>query len=318
MKVTLKNLANTWKCQPALRIALIYAFVAAVWIFASDTLLGYFIKSPSVITYISIYKGLAFVLITALLVYMLVRSSMSALKASESKYRILLENLPQRIFLKDKDFHYLSCNQSFAKDLGVTVEQIQGKTDFDFAPKELAQRYRDSDLEILRTGETMEKDVPYLLRNTDRFAHIIKLPIFDAGGSISGILGIFWDVTEKLKAEEDIRRYRWVYDSMDEGVVVTTRNGVILDMNPAARKLLGLSQEESCGRPIAEFISSDDHVLTQVYSQLKRSQPWKGGVGGKSKRWRGMLSVSHIELPSECDRRVDRECGHFPGTLRNP
>ena len=54
------------------------------------------------------------------------------LKTSELKYRVLVENLPQKIFLKDSNSVYISCNNNFAKDLKIRAEDIAGKTDYDF------------------------------------------------------------------------------------------------------------------------------------------------------------------------------------------
>ncbi len=50
----------------------------------------------------------------------------------ESKYKTLLENLPQKIFLKDTNSVYISCNENYARDLKIKAEDIAGKTDYDF------------------------------------------------------------------------------------------------------------------------------------------------------------------------------------------
>jgi len=80
------------------------------------------------------------------------------LHASEGKYRTLVENLPQKIFLKDKDSVYVSCNENYARDLGITPEGRAGKTDYDFFPKELAEKYRADDKRIMESGNTEEID----------------------------------------------------------------------------------------------------------------------------------------------------------------
>lgn len=67
------------------------------------------------------------------------------LKTSELKYRVLVENLPQKIFLKDTNSVYISCNNNLAKDLKIRADDIAGKTDYDFFPKNLAEKYRADD-----------------------------------------------------------------------------------------------------------------------------------------------------------------------------
>ena len=61
------------------------------------------------------------------------------LRLSEQHQRSLVEHLPQRIFIKDRNSVYISCNENYASDLGITPEQIVDKDDFAFHPPELAQ-----------------------------------------------------------------------------------------------------------------------------------------------------------------------------------
>ncbi|MBU0618029.1 MAG: PhnD/SsuA/transferrin family substrate-binding protein, partial [Planctomycetes bacterium] len=84
------------------------------------------------------------------------------LRESEHKYRVLVENLPQKIFYKDRDSVYVSCNDSYGKDLGIKAEEIAGKTDYEFHPRELAERYRADDRRIMASGATEEIEEQYL------------------------------------------------------------------------------------------------------------------------------------------------------------
>lgn len=72
-----------------------------------------------------------------------------ALNESRMRYQTLLENLPQKIFLKDKDSVYLSCNENLARNLKISPEEIIGKTDYDFFPGELAEKYRADDVRVM-------------------------------------------------------------------------------------------------------------------------------------------------------------------------
>ena len=78
------------------------------------------------------------------------------LKLEELKYGILIENLPQKIFLKDKNSVYISCNNNLAQDLNIKAEDISGKTDYDFFPRDLAEKYRNDDKRIMLAGKTEE------------------------------------------------------------------------------------------------------------------------------------------------------------------
>ncbi len=125
-----------------------------------------------------------------------------ALRASELTYRTLVENLPQRVFLKDANFTYTSCNRNYASDLGMSPEDIVGKTDYDLYPLELADHHRAIDRHIIAAGETVELDDAHTAKGEQQIVHVVKTPVYNEAAQITGVLGIFWDVTEKKLAEK--------------------------------------------------------------------------------------------------------------------
>ena len=127
------------------------------------------------------------------------------LRTSENKYKTLLENLPQKIFLKDKELHYLSCNENYARDLNIKPDEIVGKTDYDFFPKELAEKYRTNDKRIITSGKIGDVEEKYIEHRQERLVRTIKIPVRDEQNNLIGILGIFWDITDRKKAEEKTR-----------------------------------------------------------------------------------------------------------------
>jgi len=134
------------------------------------------------------------------------RHAEEALRASESKYRTLLHNLPQRIFSKDKSSVYVSCNDNYARDLHIIPDEIAGKTDHDFYPQELADKYRADDKRIMKSGKTEDLEERYIQDGQEVFVHTVKTPVRDGDGNVIGILGIFWDITERKRAEEERER----------------------------------------------------------------------------------------------------------------
>lgn len=136
------------------------------------------------------------------------RQAEKSLRISEEKYRTLLENIPQKIFSKDIHSVYVSCNRCFAKDLGITPDEFTGKTDYDFFPKELADKYRADDQRILKSGRAEEIEEEYMHEGKEYVVNTVKTPLRDEHGDTTGILGIFWDITEQKHAEEELKRYR--------------------------------------------------------------------------------------------------------------
>ncbi len=128
-----------------------------------------------------------------------------ALRESERKYRTLIENIPQKIFYKDRNSIYITCNENYARDLNITTDEIFGKTDYDFFPKELAEKYMQDDRRIIQAGKTEEIEEKYLQDGREFNVQTIKTPIWDENKNLIGLLGIFWDITDRIKSQEQIK-----------------------------------------------------------------------------------------------------------------
>jgi len=136
------------------------------------------------------------------------RQAEENLRNSETLYHSLVETLPQNILRKDLEGRFTFANQQFCKMLGKTLEEIIGKTDFDFFPQELAEKYQRDDRKVKETGkpyDTVEENKPPGATGK-LYVQVVKTPLYDAGGNIIGLQGIFWDITEQRQAEEKIRR----------------------------------------------------------------------------------------------------------------
>jgi PAS domain S-box-containing protein len=129
-----------------------------------------------------------------------------SLRDSEQKYRTLTDNLSQRIFLKDTESVYVSCNANYATDIGVDQGEIAGKTDFDFYPRELAEQYRLDDQQVMSSGQAREIEERYVKHGEEFIVQTVKTPVRDDAGNVVGVLGIFWDITDRKRAAEEHAR----------------------------------------------------------------------------------------------------------------
>jgi sigma-B regulation protein RsbU (phosphoserine phosphatase) len=129
------------------------------------------------------------------------------LRNSESLYHSLVETMPQNVFRKDLQGRFTFANQQYCKHYNCRLEDILGKTDFDFFPGELAEKYTKDDRRVMETGQTYEIIEEHQPLGQDKtIVQVVKTPLYSADGSIIGLQGIFWDITAQKLAEEQIRR----------------------------------------------------------------------------------------------------------------
>jgi PAS domain S-box-containing protein len=131
------------------------------------------------------------------------------LRNSEAFYQTLVETLPQNILRKDAQGRFTFANRKFCHSIGKPLNEILGKTDFDFFPPELANKYLHDDLRVMSTLENLDTVEEHVTPGGEKlFVHVIKTPLYDAFGRVVGIQGIFWDVTQRKHIEHELEHAR--------------------------------------------------------------------------------------------------------------
>ncbi|MCB4756606.1 MAG: PAS domain S-box protein [Elusimicrobia bacterium] len=174
------------------------------------------------------------------------------LRKSETLNRSLIEHIPQRIFLKDRNSGYISCNTSYARDLGIKPEEIAGKDDFAFHPRELAEGYRADDHAVMESGNLKDIEEHYQAAGKEMWIHTIKVPFHDKENNVIGVLGIFQDITERKKLEA------MLHQSEKLSAVGQLAAGVAHEINNPLGIILGFAQS------IKSQASSDPSLSTAL------------------------------------------------------
>lgn len=204
---------------------------------------------------------------------------------SENKYRNLVDNLPQSIFFKDRNSVYVSCNQRYADQLDIIPSEIVGKTDFDFFTVQYAQKYRDDDARIIQQGEMEELEEPYEGPDGVGVIQTVKTPVRDPNGEVIGILGIFWDISDKKQAEKQLRQSAAVFESTADGVIVTDVDKKIIAVNKAFTEISGYSDREALGRQ-PSFRRSErqnEQYYIDMWASIRQHGRWQGEIWNRRK-----------------------------------
>ncbi len=131
------------------------------------------------------------------------RLTEEALYNSEQRLRTLVQAIPDLIWLKDKDGVYLSCNTMFERFFGAREADIAGKTDYDFIDRELADAFREHDNKAMAAGKTTSNEewITFADDGHRVFLDTIKTPMYNAQGTLIGVLGIGRDITDRRSVE---------------------------------------------------------------------------------------------------------------------
>jgi two-component system, NtrC family, sensor kinase len=134
------------------------------------------------------------------------RRSERALLQTEAFFHSLVETIPQMILCKDLQGRFTFANQKFCAELGTTLEAIKGKTDLDFFPRDLAEKYRADDKRVIAGGQVLDVVEQHVTPKGEKlYVQTMKAPLFSPDGEAIGIQGIFWNVTERMRAEEKLK-----------------------------------------------------------------------------------------------------------------
>jgi len=176
----------------------------------------------------------------------------------------LMNNLPDLIFFKDVDSRFVRINQTAAASFGLShPDDAIGKSDLDIQPPEIAQAFIADDCKVMAMRVPIRDNLKPIMSATGetRWLSTTKAPTYNPDGSISGIVGIGRDVTDRKAADEarneSEARYRSLFEEAPVMYILAeNRDGIpyVSDCNQLFLRTLGYTREEAIGRHLQDFI----------------------------------------------------------------
>ena len=136
------------------------------------------------------------------------RTLFENLKHERILLRTIIDSLPDSIYVKDIECRKILANEANFQSVGFDKEEdIIGKTDFEIFPVNVAEKFFEDDQKIIKQGISVLNREEYYIRDNGNIKWLLtsKLPLYDDTGKIVGLVGIGHDITNRKKAEEDIK-----------------------------------------------------------------------------------------------------------------
>ena len=176
----------------------------------------------------------------------------------------LIHSLPLNVFAKDRGGRFIFTNDFFCKSVGKTSEELIGKNDFDIHPRDLAEKFRKDDQRIMDLCQTETIEEAWQsIGEESGYIQVIKSPLFDSRCRVIGIIGIFWDITDRKRTEielaEERNLLRTLIDIVPGYIYVKDRESRFLLANKAVTRLMGeKNPEDLIGKTDFDFYSDSD------------------------------------------------------------
>ncbi|HSQ46003.1 MAG TPA: PAS domain S-box protein [Lutibacter sp.] len=209
-------------------------------------------------------------------VYFIIQTQLKAKNEAEMEslenrklLQSIIDNTTNPISVKKINGEYLLINKQYETLYKLKEENIKGKTDHDFLPKETADRYRNTDLEAVKLGKEIQ--VEEVLEQPDGLHTYlaVKFPLFDAANRVFAVGTIATDITERINSQKLLVAGNTFFN-LSRDMLIISSNDTFLKVNPATTKILGYTEQELLGKPFMSFVYAKDLDSTlQEVAKLK-------------------------------------------------
>jgi PAS domain S-box-containing protein len=184
------------------------------------------------------------------------------LRRNEAKYRVLVENLQEGIWQIDQESRTTFVNPRMAEMLGFSVEEMVGRSLFEFMDSEAAEDCRKR-IEQRKQGRKQQHEFEFTRKDGSRLQTLLAAsPLPAKEGRYTGAQAVVIDITEHRRAEQAVRdseaKYRRLVETANEGVWAMNAAHETTFVNPRMTAMLGYTEEQMLGHAVEEFMFEED------------------------------------------------------------
>ncbi len=238
--------------------------------------------------------------------------------------RTIIDNIPINIYVKDHLSRKVLANRAEYLHMGVSSEEeLLGKDDVQLYPFASAQLSLAEDQRVLQ-GETMINAETENIRFDGKHTWFLisKIPLREANGTITGLVGISLDITDRKAIEAQLAQreklYRLISENSQDVISINSLTGVFEYISPSCVSLHGYTPEELIGRNGLDFIHPDDArvIASQtgvILDKMKRGEPLEPMQFRLASKHRGYVWVENVFRPIEANGEITG----FQATVRD-
>lgn len=223
----------------------------------------------------------------------LLKSLSRNLEESEQLNYLILNAMPDLIWLKDAEGGYRMCNPAFERFFGARESELMGRTDYDYVDPEMARFLRQHDLEAMLAGNPVKNEEWVRFADDGRRALLetLKTPLCDRNGKVLGVLGISRDITERDRASRHLALVDFALNHVKEAAYLADAEGFFTYVNDEACRALGHSRDELLTMRV-----------TDVDVECTRPDQWQA-------QWNDLKSLKTVTFES---RHMAHDGSQFP------
>jgi PAS domain S-box-containing protein len=201
----------------------------------------------------------------------------------EGRMQAILDNSTAVVYLKDPQGHYLLVNRRWEEIFKHTQDQVKGKTARDIFTEEDAEVSWGYDQQVLEAGKAIQFEE---IARQDDGPHTylsIKFPIFGPDGELRALGGVATDITQRKRAEEEVRKLSLALEQSPVLVMITDTDGIIEYVNPKFCDVTGYTVEDIVGKSTADLGELAAEAARQLWDAMATGEEWRGEFVNRKK-----------------------------------